>query len=516
MTVKINIISGFIGSGKTTLINKYINEISDEKVAFLLGETGEVEIDAKDEDIFIIEDPQQEDYVPYVKKIMKKAIHDRIIIEFNSLHNLEKLIVDLEDLISENIKVSTKISVVDGSKFGFLANSIPSIVEHIHRSDLVFLNQIEDKALIKELENKVKTIKRGLTVSNSKEELSYVATIKKYDKSLSYKSLNLTFISFCLIAFGILFRLINTLDNTSVNYAQTFTTIFTGILVEALPFIMIGLFVSSILHVVIPSELILKIFPKNKFLAIIVASLAGLFFPVCDCAVIPVARRLIKKGVDVPVAITYMIASPIVDPVVIMATLYAFAGDIRFAALRVFLGLLVAIIIGNIMLATKENQSIVIDSLTPQTCDCGFCSEDELEEAPSKIRGVFRHVETEFFSIMKFIIIGAAVSGLIHTYIPQSFLINLSENQILSVIILMIAAYLMSMCATSDAFVGRSFINAFGMLPVTGFLVFGPIMDLKNTLVMSSMYTKRFVLKVVIATFIATLALILTVAPRLL
>ncbi|MBI4844996.1 MAG: permease [Candidatus Omnitrophica bacterium] len=106
---------------------------------------------------------------------------------------------------------------------------------------------------------------------------------------------------------------------------EEFTIILLSILLEAFPFVILGAFISSMLHLFVHERVIARFIPKNKFLGLFAASLMGIIFPVCECAIIPVMRRLIRKGLPFYIAVTFMCAVPIVNPIVLLSTYYAFA-----------------------------------------------------------------------------------------------------------------------------------------------------------------------------------------------
>ena len=130
------------------------------------------------------------------------------------------------------------------------------------------------------------------------------------------------------------------------DYLEGFTIVFLCIILEALPFVMVGAFVASIIQIFVSEQTIAKIIPKNRFVGLIAASLMGIIFPVCECAIVPIMTRLIKKGVPLNIAVTFMLAVPIVNPVVLTSTYYAFPGQTYMVFLRGFLGLISAILIG--------------------------------------------------------------------------------------------------------------------------------------------------------------------------
>ena len=107
-------------------------------------------------------------------------------------------------------------------------------------------------------------------------------------------------------------------------FFSTIHTVFTGIVLQAVPFMLLGALLSSTLYAFVPDRLLIKIFPKKYGIGFLTALFAGSLFPVCECAAVPLMRSLIKKGVAMPIAVTFMLASPIVNPISIVSTLYAF------------------------------------------------------------------------------------------------------------------------------------------------------------------------------------------------
>ena len=116
---------------------------------------------------------------------------------------------------------------------------------------------------------------------------------------------------------------------------------------EGVPFILIGTLLSGIIDEFLPSRVMVRLLPRNAFLGICLSGAMGLVFPMCECGVVPVIRRLISKGLPVSNAIAYMLAAPIVNPIVILSTYAAFRGQnaAEFTSLRVGVGYLVSVIV---------------------------------------------------------------------------------------------------------------------------------------------------------------------------
>lgn len=323
-------------------------------------------------------------------------------------------------------------------------------------------------------------------------------------------------ILFSLIVLYFMFIIFGTIDLSSVKIDATklmaVNTVFLSILMQAFPFILIGVFVSSILQVIIPNETLVRIFPRKKGLGFIVAIFAGVLFPLCDCAIVPVAARLIKKGVAIPVAITFMLSAPLVNPIVIASTLYAFPGQPVIALYRIYFGVTVALVVGLMFVLFPNKSSIIKREFNNRECNCGHghshvnvTSKKGLTE---KFKDVITHASSEFFEVGKFLIVGAFLSSIFQTLISKDIFNNLFGHKALSLLIMMVAAFVFSVCSTSDAFIGKSFLSQFTIGSVMGFLILGPMIDIKNMLMLLSSFKKGFVLKLVAFIFICAFVLL--------
>ncbi|HRQ88432.1 MAG TPA: permease, partial [Bacteroidia bacterium] len=124
------------------------------------------------------------------------------------------------------------------------------------------------------------------------------------------------------------------MDSASLSPFTDFCLLFLSIVLEGAPFILLGTLISGIIDAYLPPGLIDRWLPKNKVLAVILSGLLGAVFPVCECAVVPVIRRLIRKGLPVSCAITYMLSAPIINPIVVVSTMKAFSTSLGQFSLR--------------------------------------------------------------------------------------------------------------------------------------------------------------------------------------
>ena len=315
----------------------------------------------------------------------------------------------------------------------------------------------------------------------------------------------------------LLYSLLRSAGGFDFTTVKVFNTVFISILMQAFPFMLIGVLVSSALHVFVPDAFIVRIFPAKYGLGFLTALFAGIFFPVCECAIVPVMTRLVKKGVPLPVALTFMLSAPIINPIVIIATLYAFPGQPEIALMRVCFGLSIALVTGLILFRLMpKGRPLPLKEKDHSHCLCGHedgGSDHECaccahtgsvtkEPLPAKLREMFLHSGEEFFSVGKYLIIGAFIAGLIQTFVPKSAFLGLASQNGLSLLLMMAMAFLFSACSTSDAFIARSFMNQLSLGAIMGFMVFGPMMDIKNLLMLFDGFRKRFVVKLALLIFV--------------
>lgn len=280
-----------------------------------------------------------------------------------------------------------------------------------------------------------------------------------------------------------------------------FSIIFSSMVLEALPFIVLGAVLSSVMQLFLTEEFISRIMPRNKVLGSIIAAFLGVFFPICECVTVPITRSLMKKGVSINIAITYMLAAPIVNPIVIMSTYYAFDGNLKFVLLRVILGVLIAIIAGLIMNVFSEDENILKDNYDANyyKCNCGC---EEIKKAnKNTLITLLKMSSVEFYDIGKFFIGGSFLATVFQMSLTEYISQSIGFNPIIGIVFLMLASFLLSLCSEADAFVARSFLGTFSTGSILGFLLIGPMIDLKNITMLLASYKKSFVLKL---TFVVT------------
>jgi uncharacterized membrane protein YraQ (UPF0718 family) len=307
--------------------------------------------------------------------------------------------------------------------------------------------------------------------------------------------------------------------NETLSPFTDFCLLFLSIVLEGAPFILLGTLISGFIDAYLPPGLIDRWLPKNRFLAVILSGLLGGIFPVCECAVVPVIRRLIRKGLPVSCAITYMLSAPIINPIVIISTMKAFStsvgqfslrgaeaaatqGPLFMTSSRLLLAFLVTVTVGLIVLRIRHH-SLLRPGVVPRHSDAGPGSHDDPALAgPTANRLVLsmRTTMRDFLETAMYFTIGVAITSVFRAYVTEDLIILFNQSEPIGIGLMMALAFVLSLCSTSDAFIAANF-------PVPqsaklAFLVFGPMMDVKLVFMYLSVFKSRFVFLLALSLFV--------------
>ncbi|MYL50933.1 permease [Halobacillus litoralis] len=263
-------------------------------------------------------------------------------------------------------------------------------------------------------------------------------------------------------------------------------TIFISIVLEAIPFVLLGVFISSVIQTFLKEETLKRFIPRNPVLALFPAVTIGAIFPVCECAIVPIVRRLIQKGMPLHVGIVILVSAPVLNPIVFLSTFYAFQTDMTIAWARMGLAFIVSILIGAVIYAYFGNSWQLNKNNTSV--------HNHNHQDRNRLAETFQHASDEFFDMGKFLILGALFASIVQTFMARDFLIELGNGMLAGPLVMMSLAYVLSLCSEADAFVASSFKGLFSTSSILAFLVYGPMTDLKNTILMFAYFKKRFVL----------------------
>jgi len=295
--------------------------------------------------------------------------------------------------------------------------------------------------------------------------------------------------------------------------AQNYVTVFLGIFIEAAPFLLLGVIVSGLISVFVTADDIARFVPRNKILATAMGALLGMIFPVCECGVVPVTRRLYQKGFPISAGVAFLLGAPVLNPIVIASTYAAFGiGPIFWS--RIGFTFVIAAGVGMVFLAqpnvVKVLRPLTVAPMAAGGADRGVdlisVSEIQVETFARKLQRAFGVAADEFFDMGRYLIGGALIASALQTFVPQSALIGIGAGPAASVLALSALAFVLSVCSTVDAFLALSFVNTFTAGAIVAFLVFGPMVDIKSALMFLGVFRRRVVVYLILLPLLAGLA----------
>jgi len=277
------------------------------------------------------------------------------------------------------------------------------------------------------------------------------------------------------------------------NQLQDFLTLSTSVIVESMPFVVLGILLSIAVQVWVPSSWMMRFMPRNPFARRAVISLLGVFLPVCECGNVPLARGLIIKGFTVSESMTFLLAAPILNPITIITTHQAFGWDDNILVARIVGGFLIANVVGWVFSRHPNQQGLLTERFASE---CRIADAHEQRDARfSRSVDLFRR---EASVILPALFIGSVVAGGIQVLVPRSVLVTLGSNPLWSILAMMVLAFIISICSNVDAFFVLPFASTFMPGSIVTFLVFGPVIDIKMLALMRTTFTTRVLVQVTV------------------
>jgi len=344
-----------------------------------------------------------------------------------------------------------------------------------------------------------------------------------------------------------------------MNQLNTAFTLFLSLLIEAMPFLLMGVLLSGLLLFFVDERKLIAVMPRNPLLGAIVGSCGGFLFPVCECGNIPVARRLLLQGAPTPVAIGLLLAAPTVNPIVIWATWVAFRDQPEIVVLRVLFSLSIAIFIACLFSTQADLRPLLQPSVTrsrllksespvgslwqskpaqperkpallqsgsfllgqpegPLRMDASslqgsVATAKPSQPLPDKLRLFLENTVQELRELGGVLVIGSAIAAVIQVGVPREIIVSLGQGPVTSILAMMLLAAVVSICSTVDSFFALAFSSTFTSGSLLAFLVFGPMIDIKAIGLMLSVFKARAIIYLFV--LIAQLTLLLTLIVNL-
>ncbi|MCG5219711.1 permease [Streptosporangium sp. KLBMP 9127] len=276
---------------------------------------------------------------------------------------------------------------------------------------------------------------------------------------------------------------------------QTWATIFVAICVQALPFLVFGVALSAAIAAFVPASFWTRALPRRPAVAVPVAGLAGAVLPGCECASVPVASGLMSRGVAPAAALAFLLASPAINPIVLVATAVAFPGQPLMVVARFAASLLVAILVGWLWLRFGRADWLRIPARG--------------RDGDSKVGVFVAAMRHDLLHAGGFLVVGALAAATLNVVVPREWMVSVAGIPVISILALALLAVLLSICSEADAFVAAS-LTAFSPTAKLAFLVVGPMVDLKLIALQAGTFGRSFAMRFVPLTF--TLAVVVSTA----
>jgi uncharacterized membrane protein YraQ (UPF0718 family) len=288
---------------------------------------------------------------------------------------------------------------------------------------------------------------------------------------------------------------------------HTLGIIFVSIVLEAMPFMLLGTLVGGFIEVFVPREKITRWLPEGRWWTVFLGAGIGLIFPVCECAIVPVVRRLLQKGVPLSAAIAFLLGGPIVNPLVAASTAVAYFADWSVVIRRMIFGYLIAVAVGFLINLIFTKVKAVRSEVFSEK---NFLSEAMISDhgkpaaLGEKIGLAVSHAAEDFFDIGRFLIVGAFMAAVLQTLIPRQILASVLNTPALSILIMMLMAVVLNLCSEADAFVAASFRSS--LVPISAqlaFMILGPMLDIKLIIMYLKILRARAIATLALLTFLA-------------
>ena len=299
---------------------------------------------------------------------------------------------------------------------------------------------------------------------------------------------------------------------------HTFTTIFLGIFIEAAPFLLAGTLASGFVEVFVRPEALARLIPRHPVLGALAGAALGIVLPVCECGIVVVVRRLLAKGLPLRVGVAFLLAAPVVNPIVFASTLTAFGAG-RMLLARFVLSFAFATLIALLFGTARPDQVLREEPGHGHDHDHHHHhhhGEEALTAEPlaRRVGAAIGAAADDLFDVGRYLVAGSLLAAALQALVPQEAILGVGSGAVSSVLVLSALAFVISVCSTVDAFVALSFVGTFTPASILAFLVFGPMVDIKSSLMFSSIFRPRIVSYLILLPLGATLVVCLLLATQ--
>lgn len=480
---KIDVICGFLNYGKTTYINKYINDHIKDKIVILSFESGKNEYIVSDNIIKIIKADNKINN-KLLKDIKDKYNPDIILIEFNAMYELDLIYSQKLDL---NLKINKIIYIVNEESFLNTFDNLYTYIKHqLDYADIIIINGKKNKYI----EKRLRLLNKNAIIINTNlknEEIDY--------SEMKYNINNILLITLGIFIFILTNFIIYSFGGLENN--NYFSKIYIGIILSIIPIVLFGAFVSSIV-MQLKLYKYLKILLNNNIGSLFIIPIIPLIFPVCDCGLIPLINNLLKNKAKLSNCITFYLSLSGLNFIVIFATYIAFY-DKKIVIYRIVLNIIISILVGIILKLSNIDSKDYLNDNAKLTI--------YFDKEKNLFYRILINIREEFLNSMKYIIVATFFTCTLIIIFKN---INFTKNIFSQFMFMTVISSFMSVCSSSNALIVKAFSPYLDKLVIIFFMVLGPMIDLKNIVLLSSIIKVKYLLYIIICIFLVTVLLFLS------
>lgn len=504
--INLYIVTGFISTGKTKLINEELRQrkklASTGIITFELGHTSHIVeplVISPDDTELVISPNGTESIMPAmdrIKSFIDEHAPKEIWIEWNGtipFHVLESIIYAPE--LSYRWQVQKVIYTAQDITVLSLLKGLGTVQQsQAYAADLLVVYGTSS--------NINQDVRHALQSLNDN-TVSYNPSAQEIHNYLAKPIWPWSLYS--IAALMTLYILLVTLFRHDIPYSiHRVLGITSGIILEGIPFLLLGTMVATAIRLFVPDRWISTHLQGNSIKSYLLAMSSGLLLPVCDCATIPLFKAFVKKGIPLHIALLFMLSAPIMNPIALLATYYAFPDASYIMGYRILGGLAVALIVSQFFkwrpMSIEQNVTTAIQGQTYE----------HIRPSSMKRKQFVYHTEKEFLTLLTYFSLAAATIGVFQVWIkPLIFTADGSWPTAITSILLLGFAFIFSLCSTSDAIIGKSLSTVFPMPSILGFLILGPMIDIKNVYILSRYTNQAFTMYLTI--LVSTVTFIMTI-----
>ena len=282
----------------------------------------------------------------------------------------------------------------------------------------------------------------------------------------------------------------------SLEKVSTAWAIFQGLLLEAIPFLLLGVAIAGMARWLVPQTAWVHRLPKNPLLAPITGALMGFALPACECGNVPVARRLLASGAPMGTAFGFLFAAPVLNPIVLASTWAAFPDQPWLLIARPLGAFVIAVLLSLLLVQLPETQLLEYALLSERRMSQPLSTVGLLERSGGLVGDPIRELtptqstrlrasdvleqsSREFLDLLALLVLGCLIAALVQTWLPRSWLLAVGGAPTGSILALMLLAVVVSVCSSVDAFLALGFAAQVTPGALLAFLLLGPVVDLK-------------------------------------